>query len=96
MKLKIVKSHLANKKYDAIFTYEDGKTKTIPFGASNFSDFTIHHDKNRRSLYISRHSKNEQFNDPMTAGSLSRWILWGDSINLETNIRNFKQKFNLK
>lgn len=36
MKLKIVKSHLANKKLDAIFTYDDGKTKTIPFGAANF------------------------------------------------------------
>ena len=96
MKLKIVISHLANKKLDAIFTYDDGNTKTIPFGSSNFSDFTIHRDKNRRSLYISRHSKNEHFNQPMTAGSLSRWILWGDSINLETNIRSFKKKFNLK
>ena len=28
MKLKIIKSHLSNKKYDAIFTYDDGKTKT--------------------------------------------------------------------
>ena len=96
MKLKIVKSHLANKKLDAIFTYDDGKTKTIAFGASNFSDYTIHHDKDRRQRYITRHSKHEQFNDPMTAGSLSRWILWGDSINLETNIRSFKKKFNLK
>ena len=96
MKLKIVKSHLANKKYDAIFTYDDGKTKTIPFGAANFSDFTIHHDKDRRDRYIARHRKHEEFNDPMTAGSLSRWILWGDSTSLETNIRNFKKKFNLK
>jgi len=32
----------------------------------------------------------------MTAGSLSRWILWGDSTSLETNIRSFKQRFNLK
>ena len=29
MKLKIIKSHLANKKYDAIFTYDDGKTKYL-------------------------------------------------------------------
>jgi hypothetical protein len=28
MKLKIVKSHLPDKKLDAIFTYDDGKTKT--------------------------------------------------------------------
>jgi len=96
MKLKIVKSHLANKKYDAIFTYDDGKSKVVPFGASNFSDFTIHHDKNRRTRYIARHGKHEEFNDPMTAGSLSRWILWGDSTSLETNIRTFKKKFNLK
>ena len=40
MKLKIVKSHLANKKLDAIFTYDDGKTKTVPLGATNFSDYT--------------------------------------------------------
>ena len=29
MKLKIVKSHLANKKLDAIFTYDDGKIKYL-------------------------------------------------------------------
>jgi len=29
MKLKIVKSHLANKKLDAIFTYDDGKIKIL-------------------------------------------------------------------
>lgn len=72
------------------------KTKTIPFGAANFSDYTIHYDKNRRTRYITRHSKNEHFNEPMTAGSLSRWILWGDSTSLETNIKSFKQRFNLK
>jgi hypothetical protein len=96
MKLKIVKSHLANKKLNAIFTYDNGKIKTIPFGAAHFSDYTIHHDKDRRARYIARHSRSEHFNEPMTAGSLSRWILWGESTNLETNIRNFKKKFNLK
>jgi len=96
MKLKIVKSHLANKKLNAIFTYDNGKIKTIPFGAANFSDYTIHHDKERRKRYIIRHSRNEHFNESMTAGSLSKWILWGESTNLETNIRNFKKKFNLK
>jgi hypothetical protein len=96
MKLKIVKSHLAAKKYDAIFTYDNGNTKTVPFGAANFSDYTIHHDKERRSRYITRHSRSEHFNEPMTAGSLSRWILWGESTSLRENIRSFKKKFNLK
>lgn len=96
MKLKIVKSHLAAKKYDAIFTYDDGKTKTVPFGAANFSDYTIHHDKERRHRYITRHRKSEQFDNPMSAGSLSRWILWGNSTSIRENIRDFKKRFNLK
>jgi hypothetical protein len=96
MKLKIVKSHLPAKKYDAIFIYDDGHTKTVPFGSSNYSDYTIHHDKDRRKNYILRHSRSEHFNEPMTAGSLSRWILWGQSTSLRENIKSFKKRFNLK
>jgi hypothetical protein len=96
MKLKIVKSHLPAKKYDAIFTFNDGKTKTVPFGAAGYSDYTIHHDKERRQRYIARHRNSEQFNDPMTAGSLSKWILWGASTSIRENIRDFKKRFNLK
>jgi hypothetical protein len=96
MKLKIVKSHLPAKKYDAIFTYDDGNTKTIPFGAAQFSDYTIHHDKERRKRYILRHSKSEHFSDYMTRGSLSMHLLWGPSISLIENIKIFKKRFNLK
>jgi hypothetical protein len=96
MKLKIVKSHLRAKRYDAIFTYEDGKTKTVPFGSSNHSNYTIHHNKIRRSNYILRHSRSENFDDYMSAGSLSKHILWGSSTSLRENIKTFKKRFNLK
>jgi hypothetical protein len=96
MKLKVVKSHLATKKYDAIFTYEDGKTKTVPFGAAGYSDYTIHRDKDRRNRYILRHSRSENFNDYMSAGSLAKHILWGPSTSLIENIKIFKKRFNLK
>jgi len=96
MKLKVVKSHLATKKYDAIFTYEDGKTKTVPFGAAGYSDYTIHHDKDRRNRYILRHSRSENFNDFMSRGSLSMHLLWGSSTSLRENIKTFKKRFNLK
>jgi len=96
MKLKIVKSHLPAKKYDAIFTYDDGKTKTVPFGAAGYSDYTIHHDKERRKRYILRHSRSEHFSDYMTRGSLSLHLLWGSSISLRENIKSFKIRFNLK
>jgi len=94
MKLEIVKSHLPTKKYDAIFT-DKGSRKVISFGAAGYSDYTINKDKSRRQLYLNRHKKTEDWTDPQTAGSLSRWILWGDSTNIEVNIRQFKTKFNL-
>jgi hypothetical protein len=96
MKLKVVKSHLATKKYDAIFTYEDGKTKTVPFGAAGYSDYTIHRDVDRRNRYILRHSRSENFDDFMSRGSLSMHLLWGPSTSLRENIKTFKKRFNLK
>jgi len=89
MKLKIVKSHLKNKKYDAIID-----DRVIPFGYNGYDDYTIHKDKDRRDRYISRHSKNEDWTT-INAGSLSRYILWGDSIDINENIRNYKRHFNL-
>ena len=48
-----------------------------------------------KDAWLARHSKaGEDWNDPDTAGALSRWILWGDSKSLTTNYKNFKKKFN--
>ena len=95
MSLEIAKSHLASKKYDAIYTYNNIK-KIIPFGAAGYSDYTINKDKRRRQMYIDRHRRlGEDWGNPITAGSLSRWILWGDSTNIDENIKNFKRKFKL-
>ena len=91
--LVIVPSTNKNKKYDAIFS--DGITYTkISFGAANMSDYTITGDKKARERYIKRHQKHENWNDPFTAGSLSRYILWGDSDDINKNIKYFKKKFN--
>ena len=91
IKLQILKSDNPKKKYKAIFTKDDGKTKTIHFGASGYDDYTTHHDKDRRTLYRNRHEKDLK-GDPMKAGYLSYYILWGDSINIKTNISSFKIK----
>ena len=62
----------------AVFTKPNGKTKTIHFGARGMSDYTQHKDKDRMKNYLARHSgTGEDWDDPMTAGALSRWILWG-------------------
>ena len=91
-KLQILKSDNPKKKWKAVFTKPDGKTKTIHFGASGYQDYTQHHNKDRRTLYRQRHEKDLK-GDPMRAGYLSYYILWGDSTSLHTNIRAFKNKF---
>jgi hypothetical protein len=73
--LMIRKSHKPEKKYDAIFEH-DGRKKVIPFGAAGMSDFTKHGDIDRRDRYDKRHRVNENWYDPMTAGALSKNILW--------------------
>lgn len=96
IKLKIIKSHLPNKKYDAIFIYPDGKIKTVPFGASHYDDYTLSKNDKKRENYIKRHQVNEDFNNYTSPSSLSRYILWGNSGNIKVNIREFKKRFNLE
>jgi hypothetical protein len=93
IKLVITTSENPKKKYKAVFTKPDGKTKTIHFGAKGYEDYTQHNDKQRRTLYRQRHEKDLK-GDPMRAGYLSYYILWGNSTNLDTNIRSFKNKYN--
>ena len=95
MKVIIKKSTNKNKKYMAIFYDNSGKKiKTTHFGAAGMSDFTKHKDAERKKLYLKRHKKNEKWNDFMTAGSLSRWILWNKP-SLKESINDYKLRFSL-
>jgi len=92
--LEIVKSNRQGKKWKAVFQVGD-RTKTTHFGAEGMEDYTQHHDKERRQRYRERHEKDLRTDDPTRAGFLSYYILWGNSINMDTNIREYKRKFNL-
>ena len=95
VKVIIEPSHLKTKKYTAIF-YDDKnkKIKTTHFGNKGSSDYTITGDKQQRARYLKRHEKNENWNDPLTAGALSRWILW-NLPTLKASINDFKKRFKL-
>jgi hypothetical protein len=96
MKLvKIVPSDKRGKKLMAVFDTNNGRTKTIHFGARGMDDYTITKNKEQRTRYLSRHSANEHWSKPDTAGSLSRYILWGDSTSRQENIASFRRRFNL-
>jgi len=104
VKVSIKKSTKADKKLMAIFTIKnDSKmidnskitTKIVHFGAKGYSDYTIHKDPERKQRYINRHKANEKWTGSikslMTAGALSRWILWNKP-TLKASIEDYKKK----
>ena len=95
MRVIIKPSTIKGKKLTAIFYDNDNKkVKTTHFGAAGMSDYTKNKDPERKKLYLARHKKNEDWQKYMSAGSLSRYILW----NLPTrkaSIANYKNRFNL-
>ena len=95
VRVVIKKSDKPSKKLVAIFTRDNGRTKKTYFGEAGAPDFTITKDKAQRKRYLDRHRKNENWNNPESAGALSRWILWGNSTSRQENIRSFKSKFKL-
>ena len=80
-------------KYVATFLQDSGREKQVKFGAAGMSDYTIHHDPERRRRYLERHRGSEDWAKPDTAGALSRWILWGPSTSFKENVDLFKRRF---
>lgn len=82
------------KKY--VFIYSDNnKIHKIHFGSKNSSTYLNHHDKSKRYNYLKRHKAlGENWNE-INAGSLSAFILWGDSTDLKTNLYNYLNHFSI-
>ena len=93
----IYPSTTKNKKLVALFDLGNNKIKRVNFGSKKSSTYLDHNDPIKRENYIKRHTAlgTEDFNDPLTAGSLSMFILWGPYTELEMNITNFKHMFKL-
>jgi len=104
--MKIIPSKAKGKKWTAYFMLDNGKEKAVNFGAKGYRDFTLMNDKTSKfyepdkakresvkAAYIKRHAK-DPINDPLTAGALSRWILW-ELPSFAGSIKKFKNKFKL-
>lgn len=93
--LTIRKSHIPKKKFDAVFQYPDGHTKTTSFGLHPYEDFTKHKNVTRKARYLHRHKgMHENWNDPTSAGALAKWVLWNKP-TLRASIKDFKRRFDL-
>jgi hypothetical protein len=96
MKLEsISRSDKPEKKLKATFIDSTGKIKTVHFGSKTSKTFLDTGDIGKRTNYIARHKVNENWNKPDSPGALSRFLLWGDSTNLSSNISQYKKRFGL-
>jgi hypothetical protein len=86
------KSDKPNKKYYII----TDDNKKVYFGASGYSDFTIHKDEARKQRYLNRHRNNENWTKSgiNTAGWWSRWILW-HLPTISASYQDIKKRFNI-
>jgi hypothetical protein len=78
---------------------KDKKIKTTHFGYKDKdgfgSTYIDHKNDDKKDAYIARHKVNEDFNDYMSAGSLSRYILWNKK-TLRESIADYKRRFSLQ
>lgn len=91
--LKISPSKVKNKRYTATFSIND-KIKKVHFGSPSYSNYTIHEDEKRKKAYLKRHQKNEDWDNPITPGALSRWILWNKP-TLSASVADFKRRYDV-
>jgi hypothetical protein len=95
MKLIHIKpSTRKGKKLMARFEISKNKFKTVHFGQAGASDYTKHKDAARKERYISRHQKRENWDNPLTAGALSRFVIWNKP-TLRASIADYKKRFKL-
>ena len=93
VKVNLFKSPIKTKKYRAIFFDKDGNIiEQTDFGADGYEDYTIHKDKDRKERYLKRHKKREDWNNPVSAGALSRWVLWNKP-TLKASWEHYKKIF---
>lgn len=93
--ISITRSNHPDKKMMATFE-NDGRRKTVHFGARGMNDYTSFPKairEKRKELYLSRHKANENWNDPESPGALSRYILWNKP-SLQASIADYKRRFN--
>jgi hypothetical protein len=92
------RSNRAGKKYRVtIIDPKRDTERTVHFGATGYSDYTIHRDPERMERYVQRHRARENWTRSgiYTAGFWSRWILWNKP-SFAASIRDTAQRFQIQ
>ena len=104
MIVNLTKSKRNDKKYTAIFNYNN-KKYIVHFGGIKengepYEDYTTHRDRERQQRYIKRHKiearRWEHKKDNLKYPSYwSRWLLW-EKPNLKDAMKNIENKLKIK
>jgi len=68
--------------------------KSVHFGSKNSQTYLDHNDELKKSAYIARHIKRENWNNILTPGALSRWILWNKK-TIDLSLKDIKNRFGI-
>jgi len=74
-----------------VFRMENPK-RTIHFGSKKSQTFVEGASRDKRDKYIKRHKVRENWEE-INAGSLSRFLLWGDSVLITENLEHYLKMF---
>jgi spore maturation protein CgeB len=102
MAIKLISiSPSTNTKHKYVATFQrDGTEVIVRFGAKGFQDYISYYKLNpavaeqKKKAYIARHSCNEDWSDPLKAGTLSRYVLWNKP-TLAASINSLKKQFGI-
>lgn len=91
--VQLVPSPRKDKKWRMVF-FRKEKPEYRDFGAKHMSDFTLHRDVVRKSMFLTRFRKLIEKNryDPFSPMTLSRWILWNQP-TIEDSFKQYKSHF---
>jgi hypothetical protein len=92
--VRVLKSPLKGKKWEAQFETDEGRLKRVSFGAAGMMDYTLGATAEQARLYRARHAPDLETGDPTRPGYLSYYILWA-SPSMRANIAAYKKRFNL-
>ena len=78
-----------------------GRRKRIYFGQAGAKDYTLHNPlerDERKRLYDQRHRATEDWTKSGvdTAGFWSKHLLWGDTPNIQTNLKRTLSRFSIR
>ena len=67
--------------------------RSVRFGAVGYTDYTLGAPDEKRAAYRARHKKDLVTRDPYKPGYLSMYLLWGDSRDMNQNVREYNKRF---